>query len=679
MASKDRNGSPAARLTALAVLLAAVAGFFLGLRLGSRPVTLELTYVSDIPTTGRLYFSLHGDDYSEERTEAFPMHTGRGVASVRLPGWEQDRVRVDLGQVAGVYEVAGIRLTRGGGGFTLEGDALAASLRGHGENVSVERAGEALRATGQPTPPTLIFSLPPGTTGPGPLEKRLPAAGAAALLCAAAVWAALRFRRPLARALKGLLVSTNPWPAALILFGGYWVWLSPQPTPPAFWCCDAEHYWLLADSFIKDGSFSFLNYSNPLRCYAWPLMLLGVKKAAGVLGVDGLRLCQLCMGAMSVFAVCWLYPFFSRRFFGVSPAFWQNLALGGVWFLFWRGYVVFPMADAPAFILVMSALALLMLECRGMARRLACSLGAGVLFGLAMYARLPFLASAPFFLVAAALSSSGGWGRRALVAAVVALGVAAAMVPQLAINITNHKMVTPFDTTAKSFGGQSLYFVQVVNGVAITRHESGIFFNLKGEELLDSIGLGVLQDAGGNVAFRWQTKGGYADVLGLVLRHPLAYADILLRHLFSGLVPINPTLYQVAPQGLHRWLSLGVNLALLFAALSLLIAKAGVWARKPLALAALACLTVPSLVALPGAVEARYFMPVSMTLCALAVYGAAGFLRLWSGRRALGMALALALFASASVWLYVDIGQMHYSLSHVENGSLIMTRTPMNW
>lgn len=50
---------------------------------------------------------------------------------------------------------------------------------------------------------------------------------------------------------------------------------------------DAEHYWRLSETFLdKNGNFSFINFFDNIRGYAYPFMLFIIKLVAKIINVN---------------------------------------------------------------------------------------------------------------------------------------------------------------------------------------------------------------------------------------------------------------------------------------------------------------------------------------------------------------------------------------------------------
>jgi hypothetical protein len=403
---------------------------------------------------------------------------------------------------------------------------------------------------------------------------------------------------------------------------------------------DAGTYWEQRLSFVRDHRFSFSHYTYCSRGYAFSFMLYILESFSTMIGCDSYTLFRLASAIAATLLTTVLAPLAAKRLFGVVPRPSHVVLFASLVIFFWNGYLAYPLTDFPA-------LTALLLACLLALSRHGIALG-GCGFLLALAANLRPVYVAPAVLLAAALMlrewRERGVVRACLGAAATIIGAIVVMLPQVLINRANAATWSPLVSTGFGAGGQNLYLRQLTWGLRIQRYETAVSTDYPeaAVRFLDREGTEILaHETGGAVQ-------SFPAYFGLMIRHPLAMATLLGRHAFNGLDLRYDTPYlpRVFRGGVLRRVA---NYSVLVAGIGL--AAVGLKRRRPpwRAVVMLATLLAPVLVALPTAVESRFFLPLHLGIYAVVAFFPYERLR-WPSPASAMLIVAGALGAVLACW-----------------------------
>jgi hypothetical protein len=365
---------------------------------------------------------------------------------------------------------------------------------------------------------------------------------------------------------------------------------------------DAAVYWELGGSFVRDGTFSLLNFDSPLRGYLLPLINLGLAEIATGLEWSASTLAKIFNAAVFAVVSTVLAPALAtlawpeRRW-----NLWRRLGVAALLLMFWRGYLNFPLSDFPAL-----AAVLLALVAAGRSTQPAWMLVAGIASAVAINMRPAYVLLIPVVLSLVALDwwnergTRAPGARRLLGVGLLVCGFVAISLPQSLATERHH------DSWSFVPGATAgLSTLQFTEGLRIQRYETFIGVGQPGPRMLyrDPAGERILvQDDD-------QTIVDAREYAGVVASHPLDMAGVFLRHVVNGLDQRYETPYiESIDTGSQRWLRL-LGFLLVFLALTRVIWPAARrslgrarW-RYPLAL------VVCGLPSIASAVETRFLLP----------------------------------------------------------------------
>jgi hypothetical protein len=369
---------------------------------------------------------------------------------------------------------------------------------------------------------------------------------------------------------------------------------------------DAGGYWGLGTTFTVNGHFSLLNFHDPIKGYAFPLMLYVLQWLASHLAWTASSIAKLFNVLTFATIGTVLGPALVQTVWPTQPR-WglgRRLALMAILLVFWSGFLNFPLSDFPAL-----ATALLTLIAVARVDSPRWMLLAGAALALTLDIRESYLVFVPAVVAIVAWTwfeqrgtphASGR--RRAICAGVFILGFAVVSLPQ---SLSAHRYngtwsFVPGASVTEPVGvfyGSGLkaqsYDTYVFNGAAAVEMR---YVFPAGERLL-------AEQSEDKITSTSQYVGLYAS-------HPLVMADMLVRHVINGLDPLYSTPYVENLHNAGRTWGRIAAFGLLFLALLRLLWPAARRMLGPGRLRYLLALASCCLTTIPTQMERRYMLPV---------------------------------------------------------------------
>lgn len=412
--------------------------------------------------------------------------------------------------------------------------------------------------------------------------------------------------------------------AVLIVYGGL--------TSPRSFQYDPGYYWALRRTFLDpQGNFHLFNYSDwlyHLRGYLFPLLLLSAEWVLDTITPDRFvddYLIVVLFNAAQIAIAGWFFipsilSFLTGRDFPVYLRAGWVLILA----LFWHGLLYQPFSDLPAFFLFLAAVLFYLGTIRFSGwRSLTLAFLAGAMAAAAYLIR-PVYLSAWLVLFLGVFVFSGNWRslfQKIAHAALFLLAGILLLAPQAMINKIHYNLSSPFTSAG-------LYEYQITVGFILQRldvnQDRGIY-PYSAVRFVDAQGVTILERekrdlsemvlAGDTVAAdaimgKLFSSG---EFINLWLKYPLDMLTIYFRHFFNGLNLMYPS---IAVWDIYRVdaLSMWLNYTVLFGVLFFFDIRPLFTKSVPISLSVLLAWLLPVLVAIPGTVEARYFLPLHVLL-----------------------------------------------------------------
>ncbi len=194
--------------------------------------------------------------------------------------------------------------------------------------------------------------------------------------------------------------------ACLFLFGAIAIFLLQLITNETSYPYDSGDYMSLGLLFGLDN-FSLENYNNPVRGYLLPLCHWTLYKLEA-LGIGNITLnLYLFHSILFSASLMIIIPNLIEKLFKFKLTTFVRCAFFVVCMIMFKGHLIYPLSDLPAFSCICMALYLMMLirdgDINKLPVKITASFGIGLLFGASYYIRPIYLISIIMFFIYAAV------------------------------------------------------------------------------------------------------------------------------------------------------------------------------------------------------------------------------------------------------------------------------------
>ncbi|GAB4501295.1 MAG: hypothetical protein Fur0035_08370 [Anaerolineales bacterium] len=395
-----------------------------------------------------------------------------------------------------------------------------------------------------------------------------------------------------------------------LAFAAYGVAAGPHP-----FVRDSTHYWELRRTFFDhSGHFSLLNYVDAdfqLRGYVFPLILLCVEWLLDIFTPDRWMtdsLTAILFNAATFLLLAWvLLPALFSRLTGQTVSLRFRALLTGLLFVFWRGFLFYPLSDFPALVFCLAgwlALLLLFQPFSSPPVKILLAFLAGSALMAAYLTRPVYLLTLGVAALALLFARAKNFSFLQRFSSLLAFLLAAALLlwPQYRINQIHYGLNSPWIS-------DKLYAYHIANGFLVQRFEvnqdlssyplpNARYYDLQAQTVLQRTGLAELS---------------LANLPQLFLRYPLDVTSVYFRHFFNGLSPFYDSLYVtniLRPDWFLLWLSYSIFFAVFY-----FFDWRRLFALQPaLSVFTLGGWLLPVLTAVPAVTEARFYLPLNAFL-----------------------------------------------------------------
>lgn len=379
---------------------------------------------------------------------------------------------------------------------------------------------------------------------------------------------------------------------------------------------DAAYYWGLSETFERDGHFSLLNFSDPLRGYLFALVNHGLQSGGSALGASDSLTVKLFNAAMFALLTTVLAPALAEQTWPQQR--WglgRRLALTAFMLIFWHGYLNFPLTDFAALNAV-----LLVLVAAGHRSNGVWMLVAGLSVGTAINLRPAYLVLLPVFILLVAYSwfrdesrvGRRGWALRGVGIALFIAGFTAVTLPQ---SLIAHRHHDTFSFVPGSTAGLST--LQFTEGTRVQRYDTYVGPGRPSPRM-------VYTDPTGSKILRQRTDesiDGAGDYAQVIFDHPIAMTGVVARHVVNGLDARYATPYiERIDDGRNRWMRLA-GFLLVFLAFARVAWSAARRTLGPAQWRYPAALLLSGSSSLASAVETRFLLPAYLLSYVLVLGG----------------------------------------------------------
>lgn len=381
---------------------------------------------------------------------------------------------------------------------------------------------------------------------------------------------------------------------------------------------DAQTYWESAKNYIDSQGFAFENFDFPVRGYLYPFILFIIQRIGNFLNIDPTYIFWVVMSIFYMLLICLIIPRLFEKIFKIKI---KNYVLFVVTLLFgamylFEGLIVYCLSDLPAFALFLISISFLLnvIGSQKGKKVLLYSLLSGIFMAATYYFRPAysltlFLIFIVYILILVIDKNIFSFAKILL----FVLGLYLIAIPQFIINSKNYQIISPTIQTQLFYKGEDLGIKQLMWGIQLQKYETNIdldtwptyqvyFRDLTGEKLLTESNINGFDS--------------YLDYFKFVLSHPIDISMIYLKHIFNGL---DITYNEVYIQDIYsnRFFIQIFNYSMIFWGLFTgikICKRRGIKDKSILIIYALILSTV--VLAIPTAVEPRFFIPIHMLLLA---------------------------------------------------------------
>ena len=367
-----------------------------------------------------------------------------------------------------------------------------------------------------------------------------------------------------------------------------------------FFPYDSSTYWSMAVDPRSLPNAAFI------RGYLFPALLGGWVAALSAIGIAQVEAFRVFICVVYSAALTILIPDTYRLLAGGRTTLVRRLFPAVLLALMFPGLFLFPLSDVPAALLMWSAVFLLLRSTAPTASRpLFLALLAGLAAGAAYNTRTVYIFSVGLLVLGLLLQPRAHWRRLAC----FAVGAVAIGLPQVALNLRMHDLASL--NPAASYEGDSLFLKQLVWGMGTQKYETYLVQGMAGLPYPDPTGAKLLADVSKKDAI-----DSVPAYLAAVVRNPAPFLGLYGRHLINGLDVRDGRVYMTHPPDGKTFTSFACISIVLLATFAL-VTGSGQRPQVPrpaLRWAYTAALVLPALVAIPGAIETRFLLPLLMFL-----------------------------------------------------------------
>ncbi len=395
---------------------------------------------------------------------------------------------------------------------------------------------------------------------------------------------------------------------------------------------DSDYYISIANELFNDGGFSFKNFPNSFRGYAYPTIIQVLSYCASIVSISPVSTVYMLNCVMVALIITVILPktfsdnvFMRRYIFGVLLQF-------GFVMLFWSDYLSYSLSDIPAMFFLLCGVyfikrILFYNEYKICVQTAIFSFLAGFFLYTAYNTRTIYLYTCILLLIYAYVyivkvqitEAKSSVSNKTLLlksklpfilflSATFLLGFAISSFPQMFINFHHTGNITPRVLTENLINNSVLENMQVFWGLDTPRYETYVgslaLFEYAGVHFVDTLSAELILKEGITLEnFQLFT------IIELLFKYPAEIISIYTRHIISALTPIYSEIY-ITNMYVDKTLTVVVNI---FAWITAGVCHLSSWKTGGRAFYKkygwlLFCILVSCILVLAGALEIRFFI-----------------------------------------------------------------------
>lgn len=406
---------------------------------------------------------------------------------------------------------------------------------------------------------------------------------------------------------------------------------------------DSLEYFNCSSYYLPgNGKFSLLNYSNSLRGYLFPLILLPLNIVSNIIQTAPIYFTRifgaLCAALLFGYSIPELYYLANKT----KLTFLRRFALIILTFFLWRDYFNYCLTDFPAILCLLFSLILIFKQ-----QSRFSFLFAGIFLASAINLRPLYLIVMPVYFLAIIIIDRNITQAKLLEWMLIfVLGFGIISLPQFLINIYHFKIYNPFVIANYKQEG-NLYLKQLMWGIQYQKYETSIdsFYLSPKMFFLDKDGFTLIEQ------HNLKAFNNYKNYLMLIWQSPGYFIKSYSRHFFNGIDLQYSTPY-IKEVFKYNWFLTWINYTSLFLAL-IMLKFYRKWELNKKHFIIFIITILPCLVVLPIAIECRFFLPLHLLIYTSICFGWANKWqwKLTSGIAKIKFFVFYLLFISTCYWL----------------------------
>lgn len=371
---------------------------------------------------------------------------------------------------------------------------------------------------------------------------------------------------------------------------------------------DALRYWQLADSFWNDEMFSLRNYPIHIRGTILPLFLSLLRYVGETIAQNEYIGFRVGYTGVLVLLVSVLYPYALGVNIGSKRWAIGSVFSLGLFLFFWKDTVLCPLSDMIALALYMSVLCTFMILEKNRVGDKIYSLICGLFTGILVYwtynvrtvYMIPLGVILVLFCTRALIKKNVN---RILSSFLAFIGIILGSVPEMIANFYRYGIASPLVNTAID-GKDNLFVAQLAWGLSYSRYEtfignveqyptaSVLFSNQVGKQIAEQYPMDSIKE------YMLCVFSNFLETIGIYFEHFVSGITLFWNELYITNIQVNTTVF------------LTNCILFLLAGLAFLLTRFNRNTKDYLKFCEVGLIVFPALIALPGAVEARFFLSI---------------------------------------------------------------------
>lgn len=386
-----------------------------------------------------------------------------------------------------------------------------------------------------------------------------------------------------------------------------------------FW--DSALYMELSNSLISDGKLDFNTYTRSYRGYILPFLLLPCNMMSSLISV--FLAYRIYSSIIFALFLGLLFPYFIEKLLKVKIGIMKRIIFALIVIVFWNGLIMHPLSDLwSVLFLIIAILCIILLKesnkfWKNLLYALICGISIYCMYNIRtiyMFSILPILAL--FFINITKMKAMKIY-KKILLIVILVIGAVIVAYPQCIINRHHYESFTPTVVT-KGIYKKSLIVFQLGNGLYYNRYETNINLND-----YPSAAMKYINKQGKELAEEYNNISSMKDYVSAAIKEPFTIISVYFAHFISGLDIKYPNIYVERVSGIGVTAISLLNYTMLYyfiVGLKNQFEFKNINKKNYDIILVLITTILPVIAILPGAIEARFFIPLYLLIYSYAIF-----------------------------------------------------------